>query len=347
MDTTMSVWGPGLAISLLAAMIPAVLYVLLVRWLDRYEKEPGALLAGAFLWGSVPAVLLSLIAEVSLGLPLSAVGCGQLCDLAQATAIAPVVEEVVKGLALLGLCLFFRAEFDGTLDGVIYGALVGFGFAMTENLLYFIGSLAESGLNGLAATIVLRSGAFGMTHAFFTGVTGAGFGYAREKSMASWRWAAPPLALGLAIGLHSLHNLGISVTAVQPWGLFVTALNYVVGFLLIAGIVVWSLSKEKRWIANELAGEVGLTITRGEYNLITRKRYLAARRAGALVCVGGRRVYLMAELNRLATELALKKHQLRSGDDSAAISEAISRLRAQIGELRRIAAETIGAFVDV
>ena len=39
---------------------------------------------------------------------------------------------------MLLLFLLVRNEFDNVLDGVVYGAVIGFGFAMTENTLYFI-----------------------------------------------------------------------------------------------------------------------------------------------------------------------------------------------------------------
>ncbi len=44
----------------------------------------------------------------------------------------------MKGLALVALFYLARQEFDGPLDGIVYGALIGFGFSMTENLLYFL-----------------------------------------------------------------------------------------------------------------------------------------------------------------------------------------------------------------
>ena len=47
-------------VATLGALIPTTVYVLFVWWLDRYEKEPLWLLALAFLWGAVPAAIISL-----------------------------------------------------------------------------------------------------------------------------------------------------------------------------------------------------------------------------------------------------------------------------------------------
>ena len=44
-------------LSILASVIPTILYVLLLWRLDRYEKEPIKLLAIAFFWGAVPATI--------------------------------------------------------------------------------------------------------------------------------------------------------------------------------------------------------------------------------------------------------------------------------------------------
>ncbi len=54
----MDLFGVILLASALA-LVPTLVYALLVWWLDRYEKEPLPLLVVAFLWGAVPAVILA------------------------------------------------------------------------------------------------------------------------------------------------------------------------------------------------------------------------------------------------------------------------------------------------
>ena len=56
------------------ALAPALLYVLLIWWLDRYEKEPISLAILAFVWGATPAILLALVFEILLGIPLGGAG---------------------------------------------------------------------------------------------------------------------------------------------------------------------------------------------------------------------------------------------------------------------------------
>ena len=51
---------------------------------------------------------------------------------------APIVEEAGKGLFLVAVVIFRRAQIHGLLDGLIYGALVGVGFAFVEDILYYL-----------------------------------------------------------------------------------------------------------------------------------------------------------------------------------------------------------------
>ena len=50
---------------------------------------------------------------------------------------APLVEESAKAIILLIFFFAKRDEFDGVVDGIVYAAMVGLGFAMTENIQYY------------------------------------------------------------------------------------------------------------------------------------------------------------------------------------------------------------------
>src|SRR4029079_9321194 len=108
----------GVIIAIMAsfiAFIPALLYVLPMMWLDRYDPEPLWLLALAFAWGALVAVLVSFIINTVLG---TAVGIAFSPDAGEAVGSvlsAPIFEEGSKGLGLLVLLLFFRRYFDDIL----------------------------------------------------------------------------------------------------------------------------------------------------------------------------------------------------------------------------------------
>ncbi len=327
-------WLTAAVVALLVSAVPTVLYVLLVRWLDRYEKEPAWLLAAAFLWGAVPAVVISLIFEFILGFPWQLAGGTLLTGFVEASLIAPVVEEVVKALALWGVLIMFRSEFDNVLDGVVYGALIGFGFAMTEHFFYLLGSYAEGGFSSLATTAVLRIGVFGFTHALFTAMTGAGFGYARNARSRTAGRLAILLGLSGAILFHAVHNFGATLALSTPAAVVLSAANNLAGFLLVALIVILALSQEKRWIAGELRDEIGVSLSEEGYALVIRRRAGAARRMGRLACVAGIQVSKLAEMRGLATELAFKKAQYRAGDRSPQLEANIARLRQRLIDLQ-------------
>ena len=48
----------GVFLSVLAGVIPTVIYAAVIWWFDRYEKEPLWLLGITFMWGAIPAIIL-------------------------------------------------------------------------------------------------------------------------------------------------------------------------------------------------------------------------------------------------------------------------------------------------
>src|SRR4030042_6854338 len=92
----------GAVLSLVVVLIPSLIAIVVLWWLDRYEKEPLWLLSIVFFWGAVPTIIISLIAQLILDVPLSAVlGHSVLYPLANMSVVAPLTEETFKGLILL------------------------------------------------------------------------------------------------------------------------------------------------------------------------------------------------------------------------------------------------------
>ena len=319
-------------LAIIAAVLPTVAYVLILWWFDRYEKEPRRLLLAAFVWGAVPAIILSLMAEVVLGASLGDLTEGA-AELMSSSLLAPVVEESVKGLALLLLFLLFRREFDNVLDGIIYGATIGFGFAMTENAFYFMRSLRLVGPEGLTLTVLLRSFIFGLNHALFTSAFGASLGYARLSKEGCLRWFIPSLGLLGAMLLHATHNLFASLTSVTCFSLVVSLVSDWGGLLVIAVVMALAWQQEKRWLATHLKAEVasGL-ISQEDYDMVGSYRRRLTAQWRALTQQDGKEARRLGQLAQLATELAFKVEQ---GDEGEA-----QKLRGQIAALRKQATES-------
>jgi RsiW-degrading membrane proteinase PrsW (M82 family) len=300
-----------LLFSIMAAVVPTIVYVLVVWWFDTHEREPLWLLGTVFLWGAVPAIIFSLIAEIVLDIPISLLVTAESASLLNAALVAPVVEEIAKAIPLAIVFWLYRHEFDGVVDGLLYGMLVGFGFAMTENVVYFLSAFSEGGWGNLGIVVFLRAIIFGFNHALFTGVTGAAFGYARLTQVQWRRWVVPLVGLALAIGLHMIHNFFVSIEN----GSLICLVSLVtdwLGLAAIAGAGIWAVRQESRWIQEELQEEVRAerlsaaeAQAAGDYRMRVRE-HVAAQRAG-----GRSAVAKLAARHEVAAELALKKRQLR------------------------------------
>ena len=208
----------GLLLSIVAASVPALVYAAIIIRLDRYEIEPRRVLVACVAWGAIGAILLSLIGEIlfkaalvdSLGLEATA--------LASVVLGAPLIEESAKGIAVLGFLIFARHELDDVLDGLVYGALVGVGFALTENIFYYGQSYLEDGPGELGVLFVARSIISGLGHPAYTAVTGAAIGWARSRhGRGVARFGVPVLGWAIAVLLHGLWNGGLVFTQLQ-WG---------------------------------------------------------------------------------------------------------------------------------
>jgi RsiW-degrading membrane proteinase PrsW (M82 family) len=328
----------GIILSLLASGMATVLYAWLVWWLDRYEKEPWWLLATAFLWGAIPAVVLSAVAELILDIPVSVLGQGLAHEVAGSSLIAPVVEEGAKGLAIFGILLLARREIDDVLDGIVYGAMIGLGFALTENFFYFVASLREGGWDTWVAVVFMRAVVFGLNHAFFTGITGAAVGYARLSGSAITRSFVPLLGLMGAVIFHSVHNLGSTLASVTCLSLLVSLFSDWAGLLMLALAIGLAWRQEKQWIRAQLASEVGTTLRREVYELAVSYRKRLGSQFGALFRGDLRTWRLSQRLTQAATELAFKKQQLATLGDEEGNRQVIERLREQLVALQAQAA---------
>ncbi|MGI5156758.1 PrsW family intramembrane metalloprotease [Microbispora sp. CA-102843] len=202
-----------IALGLAVAPVPLLLAGVLA--LDRMEPEPRSNLIFAFAWGAGIAVLLAGVLN-SLNLVYVAHQLGDTTSARNlvATFGAPPVEETAKGLVLLGLLWFRRQELDGPTDGIIYASMVGLGFAMSENVSYYLAALEENGAQGLAATLVLRAVLSPFAHPLFTSLIGIAVAYAAQRGGAVGvvviviGWIGAMLLHGLWNGFASFGGLG-------------------------------------------------------------------------------------------------------------------------------------------
>jgi RsiW-degrading membrane proteinase PrsW (M82 family) len=223
------------ALGLALAPVPVLLAAVLA--LDRMEPEPRSNLIFAFAWGAGVAVLVAGIVN-SLGLlyiQRTAMVPFENARNIAATFGAPVVEETMKGLVLLGLLKFRRQELDGPTDGIIYASMVGLGFAMSENVSYYLAALTEFGVQGLAVTVVLRGILSPFAHPLFTAMIGVAVAWAAHRRgpgrvlMVLAGWVGAMLLHGLWNGLASYGGFpGLAVAYLVTMVVLFTLIGVVV-----------------------------------------------------------------------------------------------------------------------
>jgi len=291
-----------------------------VYWLDRYEKEPLALLGAAFFWGAVVAAGGAYVINTVFGIGIYALtGSGDIADQATASLVAPFVEEGLKGLAVVIVFLFFRKEFDSVLDGIIYAGIAALGFAATENVLYIYQmGYGEGGWNGLFELVWVRDVLVAWQHPFYTAFTGIGLAVARMNKNILVKIIAVPLGFALAVTGHAIHN---SIGLFVP-DLFARALDWF-GWVLM-GIFIFIMIARERWLLQKhLAEEVnsGL-ITRAQY-----QKALSPFTMSTAFLTGGRAA---SRFYRVCGELAHKKEQLIKLGDESGNTAIVQSLRQEL-----------------
>ena len=149
---------------------------LVIYLLDLYEREPLPILVAAFLWGAVVATALSAIGNAGWGLTVARLGGPEFAARWTAALTAPLVEETLKGCGVVLIYLIVRDEIDDVMDGFVYGAICGLGFAIVEDVFYFMavfGGDPAGVLQGFWLRVV-ASGLYG--HVLYTGLVGMAIG---------------------------------------------------------------------------------------------------------------------------------------------------------------------------
>jgi protease PrsW len=322
---------------LLLSFVPMVAYAMALWWLDRYEKEPLGLLVVAFLWGAVPSIILALIMQIVLDVPLMAIhGSNQLTyELVGASVVAPLTEEGVKALALLLLLLLFHREIDSPVDGLIYGGVVGFGFAAVENVLYLFGAFAEEGLVGVLGLALLRAGVFGLNHAMYTGFAGLGMALSLEVKPKLLKLALILGGFGLAVGTHAAHNALATFAGLGGIGpLLAAVLLDWLGVLVLLGVALGTFFLERRRIVAYAEALVrNRVIPPSEVDLLKSTFQRRKVRLAALLDGDLRRWRVLQQYQHKVTEAAFAWHRMHGGHTSA--QPRLERLEREFLQLRR------------
>lgn len=226
----------GLAIILIVAFVPAIIYMLWIRSAEIHEREPFLAIEGVFIYGLVVALGLAFILElVAINVIVGFTG-GEMRPGVQniilALVLAPVIEEFTK---LTGVFVVSRRLTEPE-NGLVYGAAVGLGFAAGENVLYYTDSLV-AGVEIFVITVIARTITSTLLHTSASAI--AGFGVSRSMCFRKWygtprSWIPYYLA---AVLIHAVFNfLAILGSDILPDAS--VELSFIALFLSI--ILVWT-----------------------------------------------------------------------------------------------------------
>lgn len=310
--------------SLVAAVVPMFVYLLIIWFLDRYEREPFWFVLLNFFWGATGAVMLGIIGSIIFQLPLNEIlkavaddNPSELINLSGAVITAPLVEEFTKGMFLLLVAMSRR--FDGGVDGAVLGGAIGLGFGMTENFMYFL-TYGTTPVTWLTI-VVIRTVFSAVMHCMATATFGAFIGYAKFKPFIL-KIILVPIGFFLAVFLHFAWNLAVSFEDTTVFG-FLFLVMYMFTLFAIFQISVYF---EGRTILRELQDEANLGLIPPDH-----LNYLpfVSRRFRYGWCPSGvdQKNYV-----KTATTLALRKNQVRNstGSQQLAYQRDIEKLRYEI-----------------
>jgi len=250
--------------------VPMFLFAGFVFWLDRYEKEPKFLLGGVFIWGVLIAGGGAYILNTAVGMSVYALtGSASAAEFSTTSIAAPLIEETLKGLAVLIVFMVVRHEFDSILDGIVYAAIVAMGFAAIENVLYiYRNGFQGGGWEGFWMLVFIRVVLVGWMHPFFTAFTGIGLAVSRIHSNQFVKIIAIPIGFGVAVFAHAFHNTFSSLIGGNSGFILGLMADYF-GYACMLVFIIWMIFNERNILKRQLVEEVNS-------GAISQEQYLTA-----------------------------------------------------------------------
>ncbi len=246
--------------SFIASLIPMTLYLSILWYMDKYEREPLFFVVVHFLWGALGAVIFGIFGNVII-IKLITIFSSLLIPNLQENLIstliaAPISEEISKGLFLL--FSVNSKKFDNITDGLVYGGAIGLGFGMTENFIYFL-SFGIT-LKTWITLVILRSLSSAVMHCISTSIFGAFIGILKLTTK-KFKYIFITSGILIAMLIHFTWNLSVSYEKTIYFGfLFIIIL-----IIFYIEFFISSINKEKLIIKNELYEESKLNIIPPEH----------------------------------------------------------------------------------
>jgi protease PrsW len=334
--------APTLA-GLVLGLLPIPLLVLLVLYLDRLEPEPRALLAAIFGAGAGIAVITALLGRALHTGVITTPDLEPHASVAAAVSVGAaiggaLVAQSLNGLVLLALLASRQTEIDGVEDGVVYGSMVGLGFALVANV-YAYAVAWNAGAGALAERFAGR-GIFGpVFEAMFTSLIGLGVAYAAARPAAVGRYWAVFFGWVAAVVLDALWNHSSGEGGA---GLAVT---YVILVVVLLAVVIAVIADRRRAVGMITmflpAFEDPEVVTADDIRMLASLRLRRLGRQWARLELGVQGKQAMTQYQLAATELAAAGRRKSLGQTSEEVylkhrDDSLSLMRTAAARVRRL-----------
>ncbi len=251
---------PVVGVFVVLSVVPALLLAGYIRDVDITTDEPLRSLVGTFVLGLLFAGFAGVLNPGLGGLLVALLGgpvfdlVGSV-DLTRSVLVAAffllVVAPVEEGVKLLAVRLsaYRTPQFDTVVDGAVYGAAAGLGFATIENALYITDVIGPAGGDALAAggAVTTVRALAGPGHVIYSALAGYYLGLARFSR--EYAGAIVLKGLLIAVGAHALYNiLATQVPELLASTLGLSTFGGFVGFVvvydgLLAAVLLRKLSR--------------------------------------------------------------------------------------------------------
>ncbi len=237
------------------SLLPVLLFLLFLFYLDSFKLVDLRFLTGALLWG-VFSALISYLLSASLPSLISQTDLFSFYT-------APAIEESIKAIFILYLIHKKRIGF--LTDAAIYGFSVGCGFALTENMLYLM-FLRDTTL----ITWIIRGLGTAMMHGGATSLLALIIIGGKARNLTSIK--VPILAFVSSFFLHSLFNHFYLNPLIQTIGIII----------LMPAVFLFIFERNekslRKWLDIEFGNEVMMLnmIRRGQFSDTPAGKYLTS-----------------------------------------------------------------------
>jgi RsiW-degrading membrane proteinase PrsW (M82 family) len=242
---------------------------LIIYFLDFYDREPLSLVFAALAWGMIAATSLSAGGNDQWGAVIARLAGPDFATTWSAALTAPIIEESFKGVGVVLIYLIARREVNDIMDGFVYGAMIGLGFTVVEDVTYFIGAFGGT-VGGIIQGFFFRvvvSGLYG--HVIYTGLVGMGIAYftTRKGEVSDGkRWLVTLGLIAAPVFAHFLWDSPL-LNLIPPEGtspglgillLILTAAIKGVPFLaFLVMMLVLARRRERYWLRKSIEAELG------------------------------------------------------------------------------------------